>query len=56
MLGSGMVAPPAVQELCSRSDVQLVVGKSLLLVVVIVGRVVDELTCGACSEQRFGGC
>lgn len=26
MLGSGMVAPPAVQELCSRSDVRLVVG------------------------------
>lgn len=27
MLGSGMVARPAVQELCSRSDVRLVVGK-----------------------------
>ena len=26
-LGSGMVAPPAVRELCSRSDVRLVVGK-----------------------------
>ena len=27
MLGSGMVAPPAVEELCSRADVRLVVGK-----------------------------
>ena len=27
MLGSGMVAGPAVQELCKRSDVELVVGQ-----------------------------
>ena len=55
MLGSGMVAPPAVQELCSRSDVQLVVGQSSLLQLV-VGLGVNELTCAACSEQYFGGC
>ncbi|PIL32665.1 hypothetical protein GSI_05369 [Ganoderma sinense ZZ0214-1] len=30
MLGSGMVAPPAVQELCSRSDVRLVVASNVL--------------------------
>ncbi|KAI1789307.1 Saccharopine dehydrogenase-domain-containing protein [Ganoderma leucocontextum] len=30
MLGSGMVAPPAVQELCSRSDVRLVVASNIL--------------------------
>ena len=29
VLGSGMVAPPAVAELCSRPDVQVVVGQSL---------------------------
>ncbi len=28
MLGSGMVAPPAVAEICSRPDVQLIVGES----------------------------
>ena len=27
MLGSGMVAGPAVQELCKRSDIELVVGQ-----------------------------
>lgn len=31
MLGSGMVAPPAVAEICSRPDVELVVGECSLL-------------------------
>ena len=30
MLGSGMVAPPAVAELCSRPDVHVVVGQSFV--------------------------
>ncbi|TBU54781.1 Saccharopine dehydrogenase-domain-containing protein [Dichomitus squalens] len=30
MLGSGMVAPPAVQELCGRSDVQVIVASNVL--------------------------
>ena len=35
MLGSGMVAPPAVQELCNRSDVRLVVGEYPNLAVIL---------------------
>ena len=57
MLGSGMVAPPAVAEICSRPDVQLVVGtwiQSGLQCSYPIQSTHATLYC--CSEQCADGC
>ena len=52
MLGSGMVAPPAVAEICSRPDVQLVVGEFLLVTATSVDAKIDATASNILSDAE----